>query len=74
MTFSDAERIGKLVRKLRKEVLKQTQEQFAEGIDRSTKTVSNIEHGLVIPTMDTMLRISRCTGKPLSYFLEEEEV
>lgn len=72
MTYLEAKRIGKLVRKLRKEVMKQTQEQFAEGIDRSTKTVSNIEHGMVVPAMDTMLRISRYTGKPLNYFFEEE--
>ena len=40
MTFSDAERIGKLVRKLRKEVLKQTQEQFAEQLQVSRQAVS----------------------------------
>ncbi len=73
MTELDARRIGKLVRKIRKEELSQSQEQFAEGIDRSVRTVSNIERGTVVPTMDTLIRISQYTGKTILYFFDTSE-
>ncbi len=44
----DAVAIGERIRKLRKDSHK-FQEKFAEMIDTSTKTVCNVETGVVIP-------------------------
>lgn len=65
----DVNNIGKNVYKTRKQELKQTQEQFAEMIDMSKDTISNIERGEVIPTMICMVRISNATNKSVDFFL-----
>lgn len=67
----DVSNIGKNVRKTRKQELNQTQEEFAEMIDMSKDTISNIERGQVIPTMTCMVRISNATNKPVDSFLVE---
>ena len=65
----DVSNIGINVRKTRKHELKQTQEEFAEMIDMSKDTVSNIERGEVIPTMICIVKISNATNKPVDSFL-----
>ena len=67
----DVSNIGKNVRKIRKQELNQTQEEFAEMIDMSKDTVSNIERCQVIPTMTCMVRISNATNKTIDSFLVE---
>ena len=67
----DVNNIGKNVRKTRKHELNQTQEQFAEMIDMSKDTVSNIERGVVIPTMLCMVQISNATHKTIDSYLVE---
>ena len=67
----DVNNIGKNVRKTRKEELNQTQEEFAEMIDMSKDTISNIERGEVVPTMNCMVRISNATNKSVDSFLVE---
>lgn len=67
----DVSNIGKNVRKIRKQELNQTQEEFAELIDMSKDTISNIERGQVIPTMICMVRISNATNKSVDSFLVE---
>ena len=67
----DVSNIGKNVRKTRKHELNQPQEEFAEMIDMSKDTVSNIERGQVIPTMICMVRISNATNKSVDSFLAE---
>lgn len=67
----DVSNIGKNVRKIRKQELNQTQEEFAEMIDMSKDTVSNIERCQVVPTMTCMVRISNATNKTIDSFLVE---
>lgn len=67
----DVSNIGKNVRKIRKQELNQTQEEFAEMIDMSKDTVSNIERCQVIPTMTCMVKISNATNKTIDSFLVE---
>lgn len=67
----DVSNISKNVRRTRKQELNQTQEEFAEMIEMSKDTVSNIERGQVIPTMTCMVRISNATNKPVDAFLVE---
>lgn len=43
-----------------------TQEQFAEAIDRSVDAVSNLERGLSLPGLDTLIRISERFAVPLT--------
>ncbi len=67
----DVKHISKNVYITRKKELHQTQEQFAELIDMSKDTVSNIERGIVIPTMFCMVQISNATNKTVDSFLIE---
>lgn len=53
----DAVAIGERIRKLRKESQK-SQEEFAEMIDTSSRTISNLENGVVIPTAQTLANIA----------------
>lgn len=68
----DVRNISKNVYKTRKHELKQTQEQFAELINMSKDTISNIERGVVIPTMICMVQISNATHKTIDSYLVEE--
>ena len=67
----DVSNIGKNVRKIRKQELNKTQEEFAEMIEMSKDTVSNIERCQVVPTMICMVRISNATNKTIDSFLVE---
>ena len=53
----DAEYIGRNIREIRK-AAKKSQEAFAEDIEITARTVSNIETGSVVPKLQTVLRIS----------------
>ena len=53
----DAEFIGKNIRDIRK-AAKKSQESFAEEIDSTARTVSNIENGAVVPMLQTIANIS----------------
>lgn len=52
----DAELIGKNIRNIRKSA-KESQEAFAEKIDSTARTVSNIENGAVVPMLQTIANI-----------------
>ena len=64
--------IGEIVRKLRKEKIHKTQEQFAELIDVSTDTVSNIERGIVMPNTKTLINIAEACNVSIDYILGTE--
>ena len=53
----DAEIIGKNIRKIRKSA-NESQETFAEKLEVSTRSVSNIENGAVVPSLQTVANIS----------------
>ncbi len=55
----NAKVIGNRVKALRLSEHK-SQETFAEIIDTSSRTVSNIENGTVIPTLQTVANIADC--------------
>lgn len=40
----------------------ETQEEFAEHINRTAETVSNIERGLVLPSLETVVNIFEHIG------------
>lgn len=42
-----------------------TQEQFAELLDRTTEAVSNMERGVSLPSVETLIRLSENLGIPL---------
>lgn len=42
-----------------------TQEQFAELLDRTTEAVSNMERGVSLPSVETLIRLSEKLGVPL---------
>ena len=53
--------VGAKIREWRLSV-NETQEEFAEHIDRTVETVSNIERGLVLPTLETVVNIFEHIG------------
>ena len=55
----DAKAIGRQIRMHRK-LQKKSQEALAELIDMSTRTISNIETGTVIPNLQTVASIAEC--------------
>ena len=65
--------IGDKVYQVRKLELKKTQEEFAEMLDISKDTVSNIERNEVVPNTHTLIKLSEVTGKPIEFFFSREE-
>jgi len=64
------ERLGARIRQRRLE-LRMTQTELAEGI--CTKSfISQIEQGLVWPSLPVMIHIAQRLGKPIEWFLAEE--
>ena len=53
--------VGAKIKQLRLSV-NETQEEFAEHINRTVETVSNIERGLVLPTLETVVNIFEHIG------------
>ena len=53
--------VGAKIKQLRLSV-NETQEEFAEHIDRTVETVSNIERGLVLPSLETVVNIFEHIG------------
>lgn len=50
-----------------------TQEQLAAAIDQATRTVSYLETGTKVPTLQTLMRIAGVLERPLSFFLSEQD-
>ena len=48
-----------------------TQEQLAAIIERSVEAVSNIERGISLPTVDTIVRIADAVSVPITFFFED---
>lgn len=53
----DAKLIGNKIKEIRKSAHK-SQEGFAETIDTSARTVCNIENGVVLPSLQTVVNIA----------------
>ena len=63
--------IGENLYLLRKLELGLTQEEFAELVGMSKDAVSKIERGVVMPSLKSMMDISKATNKPIDYFLKK---
>ena len=68
---TDARIIAQNVYYIRKIVLALTQEKFAELLDISKDTVSNIERGKVTPSTETLTKLSVKTGISIDFLLNE---
>lgn len=67
--MNDLIKIGKIIRQIRKSSEYKTQERFAELIDCSVETVSNIERGLVLISTSTLAKVSEACGISANYIL-----
>ncbi|HEU0070653.1 MAG TPA: helix-turn-helix transcriptional regulator, partial [Alphaproteobacteria bacterium] len=47
-----------------------TQADLAETLDKAVETISNIERGHTLTSIDTLYEIGKLTGVPLTYFVE----
>ena len=68
----DAVFIGNNIRNIRKSANK-SQESFAEQIDTTPRTVSNIENGVVLPSLQTIANISECFNLSIDSIIRKEE-
>ena len=66
----DAKKLGKKIKLARIE-LDMNQTDLADSIGAKQKSISRYETGLSMPSIDTLIKISKVLMKPASYFLEE---
>ena len=67
----DAKKLGKKIKLARVEA-DLTQEQFARKINTLQKSISRYETGVSVPSIETLVKISKALKKPAGYFLEEQ--
>lgn len=65
----DLSAIGYTVHYVRKYELNITQEEFADMLQLSKDTVSNIERGKVVPSTQTLVKMAEMTDRSVDYFL-----
>ena len=56
--MNDLQTVGKIIKDIRKSSEHKTQERFAELIDTSVETVSNLERGLCLISTTTLVKIA----------------
>jgi len=66
----DAKKLGKKIKVARVE-LDMNQTELAAKIKAKQKSISRYENGLSVPSIETLMKISKVLKKPASYFLEE---
>jgi len=66
----DAKKLGKKIKLARIE-LDLNQTDLADKIGAKQKSISRYETGLSMPSIETLMKISKVLKKPASYFLEE---
>jgi len=66
----DTKKLGKKIKIARIE-LDLNQTDLAKKIGAKQKSISRYETGLSIPSIETLLKISKVLKKPAGYFLEE---
>lgn len=66
----DAKKLGKKIKIARIE-LDMNQTNLADKIKAKQKSISRYETGLSMPSIETLVKISKALKKSTSYFLEE---
>lgn len=66
----DAKKLGKKIKIARIE-LDMNQTDLAEKIKAKQKSISRYETGLSMPSIETLMKISKFLKKPSGYFLDE---
>lgn len=66
----DAKKLGKKIKMARIE-LDLNQSELAEKIGAKQKSISRYENGLSMPSIETLVKISKVLKKSTGYFLEE---
>ncbi|MFH0935604.1 MAG: helix-turn-helix transcriptional regulator [Candidatus Omnitrophota bacterium] len=66
----DAKKLGKKIKLARVE-LDLTQTDLAKKISAKQKSISRYETGLSMPSIETLMKISKALKKPAAYFLEK---
>ncbi len=65
-----AKKLGKKIKIARIE-LDLNQTDLAKKIKAKQKSISRYENGLSMPSIETLMKISKALKKPAAYFLEE---
>lgn len=66
----DAKKLGKKIKIARIE-LDLNQTDLAKKVKAKQKSISRYETGLSMPSIVTLMKISKALNKPVAYFLEE---
>lgn len=69
---ADQAKVGRRVR-ARRQALQLTQDELAQELDVTRQHISRIENSLVVPSLDLLLRLSRCLGVSTDYLLTGKE-
>lgn len=69
----DTKYIGDNMYYVRKKILKMSQEQFSEMVGLSKDTISNIERGVYLPSLTSLVDISNSAQIPVEFFLHKLE-
>jgi len=67
----NAKELGKKIKIARVE-LDLTQTDLAKKIDAKQKSISRYETGLSMPSIETLVKITKVLKKPVSYFINEK--
>ncbi len=68
----DAKELGKKIKIARIE-LDLTQTGLAKKIDAKQKSISRYETGLSVPSIETLVKITKVLKKPISFFINEKK-
>jgi len=66
----DSKKLGKKIKLARIEA-DLTQTQLAQKIKAKQKSISRYETGASLPSLETLVKITKALKKPASYFLDE---
>ncbi len=67
----DAKKLGKKIKLARVE-LDLNQTDLAKKIGAKQKSISRYENGLSMPSIETLMKITKILKKPAGYFLDEQ--
>lgn len=73
LTTKEKKEIGWRIKEIRERDLEMTQMQFAEKLGTIQTTISRVEKGRALPTIELLIAISKLSGKTIDWILEKND-
>ena len=74
LTTKEKKKIGWRIREIRERDLEMTQTEFAEKLGTIQTTISRVEKGRALPTIELLIAISKLSGKTIDLILKSVPV